>query len=274
MTDDVLAPWISAYREENPGTALDAAAMRRRVLVGAGARRRRQARVLRFVLPVAATFFASLALAASQGALPRLHDVREWLGIAATEGRQAPDNGRALVGKVASPTPSPAPAAGAPRAAVQEPTLGLSLGDLPLEQPLRAPVIRRDPAAAAHRGAELAARPKPQLDVRPEAGPAVAEPEPEVRPSSLSADLRAYQDAHRVHFEGDDPARALTAWDAYLASYPTGAFAPEARLNRAACLIRLGRRDEARRMLVPVAEGSAFAYGRERARSLLDVMGE
>jgi TolA-binding protein len=231
--------------------------------------------LLRFVLPVAATFFGSLALAASQGALPRLDDVREWLGMAATQGgQQVPDDGPALVAKVTNPTPSPAPAARASRSGAQEPKGELSLGELPLEPSLRAPVTRRTPAADARRSSELAARPKPEPDARSESEADATEPEPDVRPISLSADLRAYQDAHRLHFEGGDAARALAAWDAYLASYPTGAFAPEARLNRAACLIRLGRREEARRMLVPVAEGSAFAHGREQARKLLDAMGE
>src|SRR4051794_15465284 len=60
------------------------------------------------------------------------------------------------------------------------------------------------------------------------------------------ADLRigerlAYERAHRDHFFGDAPAAALSAWDAYLSAYPRGTFAPEARYNRALCLVRLAR---------------------------------
>jgi hypothetical protein len=36
----------------------------------------------------------------------------------------------------------------------------------------------------------------------------------------------------------------------------------------------LGRRAEAKSVLVPIAESSSFAFGRERARALLDAMGE
>jgi hypothetical protein len=77
-----------------------------------------------------------------------------------------------------------------------------------------------------------------------------------------------------LHFHGGDPAQALGAWDAYLASYASGTFAPEARFNRAICLLRLGRREEARSVLVAIAESNSAVYGRERARALLDAMQE
>ena len=272
MTDDVLAPWIAAYRDENPGGALDVAAIRRRVFVGLSARQRRRGRVLRFALPVAATFFASMALAAIQGALPRYDEVREWLFTSTESGRRTSGNGGVLTPspshRTASPTPAPLPR---PSVEVAAPTL--SLDTLPLEKPARP---RRDRTAPARPALEPAPSPEPEAGVLPaeESAPAAAPPEPEVRPNQLSADLRAYEEAHRLHFRGGNPALALVAWDTYLESYPTGAFAPEARLNRAECLIRLGRRDEARRVLVPVAEGSSFAYARQRARNLLDAIEE
>jgi TolA-binding protein len=275
MSDDVLAPWLAAYREENPGTALEADAIRRRVLLGLGAERHRQARVLRVVLPVAATFAGSVALAASQGALPRLADVREWLGVGATEtGRRATDDGRAPVANVASPTPSSPPAVAAPRLDVKEPASRLFLDELPVEKPVRAQVPRRDPAAPTPRDPKSVSLPQSESGVRPEEGLDVSDGEPDVRRHLLGEDLRAYQIAYRVHFEGGIAALALSAWDEYLESYPTGAFAPEARLNRAECLIRLGRHDEARRVLTPVAESSSFAYGKERAQKLLEAMGD
>lgn len=275
MTDDVLAPWLAAYREENRGTALDANAIRRRIVLGLGAERRRQARVLRVVLPVAATFAGSVALAASQGALPRFDDVREWLGVGVTEtGRRATDDERAPVAKVASPTPSSPPAAPAPRPEVKQPASGLALDELPVEKPIREEVPRRDPAAAIRRDPKSVPVPQSEPDVRPAEELDVPDGGPDARQDVLSEDLRAYQVAYRVHFESGIPALALSAWDEYLESYPAGAFAPEARLNRAACLIRLGRHDEARRVLLPVAESSSFAYGKERAQKLLEALEE
>jgi TolA-binding protein len=78
--------------------------------------------------------------------------------------------------------------------------------------------------------------------------------------TGLDAESRAYARAHEAHFVAGDPRAALAAWDHYLAAYPRGTFAPEARFNRALCLLRLGRQDAAREALRP------FAAGRYRAR--------
>lgn len=56
------------------------------------------------------------------------------------------------------------------------------------------------------------------------------------------AQVRAADDAVRL----GDGAAALAAADTYLRAHPTGTFAPEARLHRAAALCLLGRSDEAR----------------------------
>jgi TolA-binding protein len=234
VTDDALAPFLQAYRAENPGAALDALGVRRRVLVGIGARQRRRFLALRFALPVAATFIGSVALAASHGALPRFDEVREWLGVAAADPpaktSETTRRSRATGAPRSAPTPpvveSPSPA---------EPPVPLSFDDLPAE---------------------------------PEHGPRA----PDAPRDPLSADLAAYREAHELHFRGGDPGRALVAWDAFLASHPKGTFAPEARFNRAICLLRLGRRSEAMSVLIPIADSSGPAYGRERARALLEAM--
>lgn len=80
----------------------------------------------------------------------------------------------------------------------------------------------------------------------------------------------AYARAHRAHFVEDAPARALAAWDAYLAAYPAGTFAPEAAYNRALCLVRLGRFVEASAALRPFARGRFGAYRHDEAVLLLD----
>ena len=98
--------------------------------------------------------------------------------------------------------------------------------------------------------------------------------EPVAEPASSAAggdrESAAYARAHRAHFVEDAPARALAAWDAYLASYPAGALAPEAAYNRALCLARLGRFAEAAAALRPFARGRFGAYRREDATVLLD----
>jgi hypothetical protein len=51
--------------------------------------------------------------------------------------------------------------------------------------------------------------------------------------------------------------------------YPRGTFAPEARFNRALCLVRLGRADEAERALRPFSDGRFGGYRRADADRLL-----
>ena len=87
------------------------------------------------------------------------------------------------------------------------------------------------------------------------------------------AETRAYARAHQAHFADDAPARALDAWDAYLAAFPHGAFAPEAAYNRAICLVRLDRRAEAARALRRFADAPPGSYRREEALRLLDWLG-
>jgi hypothetical protein len=81
-----------------------------------------------------------------------------------------------------------------------------------------------------------------------------------------------YLEAHALHFNAHDPSQALRAWDAYLAAAPGGRFAVEARYNRALCLVRLGRRAEARVALEPFAEGAHGSYRQEEARKLLEAL--
>ncbi len=83
----------------------------------------------------------------------------------------------------------------------------------------------------------------------------------------------AYGAAHGAHFTAAQPERALAAWDGYLRAYPHGRFAPEARFNRAICLVRLHRFAPAAQALAPFAQGRYGAYRRTEAARLLDWMG-
>lgn len=94
--------------------------------------------------------------------------------------------------------------------------------------------------------------------------------EPMASVATRDEESAAYARAHRAHFADNAPARALVAWNAYLASYPAGVFVPEAAYNRALCLVRLGRFIEASAALRPFTRGRFGAYRREDAARLLD----
>jgi hypothetical protein len=85
-----------------------------------------------------------------------------------------------------------------------------------------------------------------------------------------SGEERAYRRAHLAHFADDAPAEAFQLWNAYLADFPNGAFAPEARYNRAICLVRLHRFAEATQGLRPFAQAAAGGYRQHDASVLLD----
>jgi hypothetical protein len=93
-------------------------------------------------------------------------------------------------------------------------------------------------------------------------------------PAMSDAEAAAYGRAHHGHFDGGDPGHALAAWDDYLRRYPSGTFAPEARFNRALCLVHLGRVTDAERALRPFAEGRLDGYRRAEADRLLAYLRE
>ncbi len=98
----------------------------------------------------------------------------------------------------------------------------------------------------------------------------------EVSPPEAPAPTEAlYRAAHEAHFRGGDPAKALAAWDAYLAAEGSGRFAIEARYNRALVLARLGRYAEARAALAPFAAGEIEnGYRRDEAKKLVERIDE
>ena len=88
--------------------------------------------------------------------------------------------------------------------------------------------------------------------------------------SANDAETQLYARAHEAHFTRDAPRTALAAWNQYLRQYPHGAFLPDARYNRALCVLRLGQLDAAELALRPFADGAFHGYRRVEAHALLD----
>lgn len=119
--------------------------------------------------------------------------------------------------------------------------------------------------------APVETNPAPYVPTPAETTPRVTSSAPrvEARKSRASAELAAYRHAHNLHFRGADPKAALAAWDAYLAKYPNGSLAPEARYDRALVLVKLARWSEARAALAPLANAKVGTYRQKEAAEIL-----
>lgn len=138
------------------------------------------------------------------------------------------------------------------------------------------PVVTR-PAPRVARAPDVVAAPEvgPSAARVVASAPHAAEPRATASHDADTGESEAealYRAAHELHFHGDDVPAALAAWDAYLAASPRGAFAIEARYNRALCLVKLGRLDEARTALAPFAAGEVApaGYRRDEAARLIE----
>jgi hypothetical protein len=208
----------------------DPDAMRGRIMASLHQRDRRRMTAAAFLIPLAAVLVGSTAWGAGSGRMRGAwHAVLGWALPARSEPRRIPANSS---NPLAVP---PAPTALAPANDVAAAPL-----DTTVEKPA------------------LAARPRP---------PAAAIDTPAEQRAARAQDL--YRAAHQAHFVDLDPARALQRWDAYLAAFPRGSLALEARYNRALCLVRLGRNEEARAALLPFARGEFGAYRQKESEALL-----
>lgn len=140
--------------------------------------------------------------------------------------------------------PEAAPPASLPTAEVEQPS-----SQAPRARPARKSSIRVVPSGPSPRALSDAGEPQ--------------------TPAHDPVSQRAlYLEAHRLHFRGA-PQRALEAWQAFLATEPSGPWALEARYNRGVVLVRLGHVAEARQALEPFARGEHGGFRQTEAQRLL-----
>ncbi len=241
MSDDLLTRATAALRDETEDSEAGARFTRARVLASLNETRVKRRTRITFLLPLAACFAAATAWGTSGDNASRL------LSFVTQAFRHEP---------ALAPPSRPAG---------------------PVSKRDSAPAVAPVPAPSESEAAETPPEPEPVLEPvpAPEAPSRVRAPLPSATAPARTADPAhdLYRAAHRAHFAEHDPAAALGAWDAYLRAAPSGRFSLEARYNRALCLIRVGRHEEARSALAPFAAGSHGEYRKAEAQALLDGLG-
>ncbi|MDX2091645.1 MAG: hypothetical protein SFX73_27540 [Kofleriaceae bacterium] len=259
--DAWLADAALAAREvahDDAPASIEGAATRARIHATLERRRGTQKKRFTLIAAVVASMFGSTAFAYYSGIGPFKKAAAPAPAPAIATSEPAPaakPPGHAPIApavEVVPPAPEPTPEVVAPTPAPTPPIVEPAPTAEPAPIPKRTPRVTPEPA--------------------PEAAPA---PEPEPVPAPLpapDAELLAYQQAHDAHFKGGRPAVALAAWDRYLAQFPDGKLAPEARYDRALVLVKLERWSEARVALAPFANAPAGAYRQREAAKILDAI--
>lgn len=272
--DDLeLASAFRSVRDRYDGTHDESNATLQRALFRTRKRERKQKVVRWFVLPAAAALLASTAWAGVTGRLPTVRSMLDAVYASPPpweeHSERSPASPVAPIASAVTPAPTAAPLAvndPAPEPRVEEPAPAPSVAVV-TPPPPPPPVVAREPKPAP---LPVASEPAPTPDVRDPAPAPSAAAAP--APSASDPHAALFAEAHRIHFNDKDPARALAAWDRYLAAAPSGRFAPEARYNRAIALVRLGRRVEAQQELAVFANGMYGDYRRAEAKALLDAL--
>jgi len=218
-----------------------------------------------FLVPLLAAALAATAGATESGRA-FFRTAMEYVGVAVPRD-EAPVAARHVGVGAGAVTQAPAPKAKVELSVPIEP-VPASAAEVTVATESAVAVARVSSATAPPRGP---AEPK-SVAARPGAMLAADAPRP-VPSAAFDPAHALYLEAHALHFTAQDPARALSAWNVYLAAAPGGRFAVEARYNRALCLVRLGRRDEARAALEPFASGVSGGYRQDEARKLLEALG-
>jgi len=265
MTDDLLKRATNALRQETGEPELRSGLTRARMLDSAAKAQRTRGNPLRWLVSFVLTLGASTALA---------HFTHEyfpevWNAIVpeALE-RNVADN-QEVVRRATKPKKKAAPVAiTAPAPVAPAPAPVIEAPNTP------EPVATREPEAQPHPRTKRTHAPvvaktpteteAPVITVKPAVTqtPAPAE----------SAELALFRRAMKLHSAKDSA--AIAAWDDFLRVAPKSALATEARYNRALCLVRLGRSEDARKALAPFARGDMDNYRQREAAELIDALND
>jgi hypothetical protein len=265
---------VRALREEGDAAAPQAKLTRERIL--RDLRPRARSRRWVWAVPVAALLAGSTVLAAT-GRLPVvLQTVGETAARVFGRSKHQPGTPRESTPRVATPAAS----ALAPPVAEPAPAVVEAAEPPPQVEPSPAP--HADSSARRHaRGADAGTRAAlppstpPAASAAPPAAsatPPAASAAPEVATPEADETLALYRRAHRLHFVEQNPSAALAAWNDYLAKNPRGPLVVDALYDRALCLVRLGRRAEARTALEPFADGRYGSYRQKDAQALIQAL--
>lgn len=267
MSDDLLERATRALRETSAEPNPRSGLTRARLLESAEKRgRSRRTSWLRGWVGLIALLGASTALArVAQQYWPEIKQA-----VAPAEQRQS------VAARRKPPAPRPVPAA---VPATDPAPVAVPLVLQPPAEPHVEPREPPEPSAPAPppkrvrpkpRRAEPAPTPAPGPAPEAVAGPPGVRSDPP--PVVESAELALFRRAQRLHLARDSA--ALGAWDDYLRVAEHGALVPEARYNRALCLVRAGQKAEARAALEPFARGGYGEYRRREAQALLDALSD
>lgn len=259
---DPLKEATRALRDVEDVSELEARATRARIMSGLHQTRVKRRTRYAFLLPIAATFIAASAWGAASGKAQLV-----WQSIEQLVNRSAP-----------APAAKPVSAVGKANPVARTSTVAAPTADSAAPVDSASPAFAPDHAAPADTSIPAGAHAAVSAALpSPSGKPVVVDAHslnPQTPEERADPTLALYRVAHTAHFVDHDPARALAAWDAYLAAAPNGTFAPEARYNRALSLVRLSRNSEAKTALEPFASGVYGTYRQSEARALLDQLGD
>ena len=306
MTD--LDDLVQALRTEHTGHSDRAASTRSRVMMSLHEGKHRRRLRWGFGIPLSAILVGSTAWAGAGGHLgvsaqAAVESIAAWLGVGEPSASPPPASRSTNASRSTGTPPAVAPPSEAPKTTPETPPAppdsappdsappdsapsDSALVDAGRTTPPEAHAIERKsppPASATPRPRPTAANtstatspptspPPPETSISEAMSPEAMSPEDRRSPVE-DPHLVHYRQAHDAQFAQGDCAAAVAGYERYLRQAPRGALVPEARFNRALCLVRLDRHEQAERALRPFAEGHYGAYRQEDALRLLDALG-